>query len=241
VDVRHAVGGRRLYSGPFCARARSAASRPDEFGAAARLRHPHLAQRLIVYAIRDTSTANVSVQMWYNVGSKDDPAGRSGFAHLFEHILSRVTRNIPPGELSRIVEEQAGGTRNASTGPDTTNYYETVPANQLEAMLWAHAERMGRSVLDQQVFETERSVVKEEMRQRVLSQPYGRLQRYYTFDTGFTSHPYRRSGIGTMADLDAATLADARAFHENSYRPDNAVLMSWCRLLPTCPSPSGAT
>jgi zinc protease len=180
---------------------------------------------LIVYAIRDTSTANVSVQMWYNVGSKDDPAGRSGFAHLFEHILSRVTRNIPHGELSRIVEEQAGGTRNASTGPDTTNYYETVPANQLEAMLWAHAERMGRSVLDQQVFEAERNIVKEEMRQRVLSQPYGRLQRYYTFDTGFVSHPYRRSGIGTMADLDAATLEDARAFHANFYRPDNAVLI----------------
>ncbi|HKR25435.1 MAG TPA: pitrilysin family protein, partial [Allosphingosinicella sp.] len=184
-----------------------------------------LANGLTVYTIRDTRTANVSVQMWYDVGSKDDPAGRSGFAHLFEHILSRVTRNIPHGELSRIVEEQAGGTRNASTGPDTTNYFETVPANQLEAMLWAHAERMGRSVLDQQVFEAERSIVKEEMRQRVLSQPYGRLQRYYSFDTGFTGHPYRRSGIGTMTDLDAATLADARAFHENFYRPDNATLI----------------
>lgn len=184
-----------------------------------------LANGLTVYAIRDTRTANVSVQMWYNVGSKDDPAGRSGFAHLFEHILSRVTRNMSAGELSRIVEEQAGGTRNASTGPDTTNYYETVPANQLEAMLWAHAERMGRSVLDESVFEAERNIVKEEMRQRVLSQPYGRLQRYYTFDTGFVAHPYRRSGIGTMADLDAATLADARAFHENFYRPDNATLI----------------
>ena len=151
-----------------------------------------LANGLIVYTIRDTRTANVSVQMWYNVGSKDDPAGRSGFAHLFEHILSRVTRNIPHGELSRLVEEQAGGTRNASTGQDTTNYFETVPANQLEAMLWAHAERMGRSVLDQGVFEAERNIVKEEMRQRVLSQPYGRLQRYYTFDTGFVAHPYRR-------------------------------------------------
>ena len=181
---------------------------------------------LKVYALRDTSTANVSVQMWYDVGSKDDPAGRSGFAHLFEHILSRVTRNIPHGDLSRIVEEQAGGTRNASTGPDTTNYYETVPANQLEAMLWAHAERMGRSVLDQSVFEAERNIVKEEMRQRVLSQPYGRLQRYFMMDTGFSAnHPYRRSGIGTMADLDTATLEDARAFHENFYRPDNATLI----------------
>ena len=187
--------------------------------------HRVLANGLNVYTIRDTRTANVSVQMWYNVGSKDDPAGRSGFAHLFEHILSRVTRNISHGELSRIVEESAGGTRNASTGPDTTNYFETVPANQVEAMLWAHAERMGRSVLDQQVFEAERSIVKEEMRQRVLSQPYGRLQRYYAFDTGFTGHPYRRSGIGTMADLDAATLADARAFHANFYRPDNATLI----------------
>ena len=76
-----------------------------------------------------------------------------------------------------------------------------------------------------QVFEAERSIVKEEMRQRVLSQPYGRLQRYYSFDTGFTAHPYRRSGIGTMADLDAASLADARAFHANFYRPDNAILI----------------
>ena len=187
--------------------------------------HRVLPNGLNVYTIRDTRTANVSVQMWYNVGSKDDPAGRSGFAHLFEHILSRVTRNIPHGELSRIVEEGAGGTRNASTGPDMTNYYETVPANQVEAMLWAHAERMGRSVLDQAVFDVERSVVQEEMRQRVLSQPYGRLQRYYLFDNGFTGHPYRRTGIGTITDLNAATLADARAFHANFYRPDNATLI----------------
>ena len=187
--------------------------------------HRVLPNGLQVYTIRDTRTANVSVQMWYNVGSKDDPAGRSGFAHLFEHILSRVTRNIAPGNLSRLVEEGAGGTRNASTGPDTTNYFETVPANQVEAMLWAHAERMGRSVLDQSVFEAERSIVQEEMRQRVLSQPYGRLQRYYLFDNGFTGHPYRRSGIGTITDLNAASLADARAFHANFYRPDNATLI----------------
>jgi zinc protease len=184
-----------------------------------------LANGLRVYTMQDPRTANVSVQMWYDVGSKDDPAGRSGFAHLFEHILSRVTRNLQPGQINRMVEEDAGGTRNASTGPDRTNYYETVPASQLEAMLWAHAERMGRSVLDQGVFDAERSIVKEEMRLRVLSQPYGRLQRYYMFDNTFTNHPYRRSGIGTMADLDTATLAEARAFHENFYRPDNATLI----------------
>jgi zinc protease len=180
---------------------------------------------LRVYALRDTTTSNVTTQMLYDVGSKDDPAGRSGFAHLFEHILSRVTRNIAPGQLSRIVEEEAGGTRNASTSPDVTQYYETVPANQLEAMIWAHAERMGRSVLDQSVFDAERSIVKEEMRQRVLAEPYGRLQRYHLFQQTFPSHPYSRSGIGTVGDLDAATLDDARAFHENFYRPDNAALI----------------
>lgn len=187
--------------------------------------HQVLRNGLRIYTIRDTRTANVSIQMWYDVGSKDDPAGRSGFAHLFEHILSRVTRNIPHGELSRIVEEQAGGMRNAATGLDRTYYYETVPANQLEAMLWAHAERMGRSVLDRDVFEAERSIVKEEMRQSILSQPYGRLQSFYAFETGFTAHPYRRPVIGTVADLDAATLEDARAFHANFYRPDNATLV----------------
>lgn len=180
---------------------------------------------LTVYAIRDTGTSNVHVQMVYNVGAKDDPAGRSGFAHLFEHILSRTTRNISTGELSRLVEEEAGGTRNASTGSDTTNYYETVPASRLEAMLWAHAERMGRSVLDQSVFEAERNIVKEEMRQRVLAEPYGRLIRYHLFQNSFIDHPYQRSGIGTMGDLDAASLDDARAFHENFYRPDNATLI----------------
>ncbi|HEX8254004.1 MAG TPA: pitrilysin family protein [Thermoanaerobaculia bacterium] len=188
--------------------------------------HRVLRNGLDVYTMRDTRTANVSVQMWYDVGSKDDPAGRSGFAHLFEHILSRVTRNIPHGELNRLVEEQAGGTRNALTGLDRTYYYETVPANHLEAMLWAHAERMGRSVLDQQVFEAERNAVKEEMRQSFLLPPYGRLQGFYAFDTGFTGHhPYRRPSIGTVADLDAATLEEARAFHANFYRPDNATLI----------------
>jgi zinc protease len=179
---------------------------------------------LKVYALRDPSTATVSVQMWYDVGAKDDPEGRSGFAHLFEHILSRVTRNIAPGQLSQIVED-AGGTRNASTGADFTNYFETVPANQLEAMLWAHAERMGKSVLDQSVFEAERNIVKEELRQRVLAEPYGRLQRFVMIENSFESHPYKRPGIGSIEHLDSAKLEDARAFHENFYRPDNATLI----------------
>lgn len=188
-------------------------------------KHRVLRNGLNVYTMRDPRATNVSVQMWYEVGAKDDPGGRSGFAHLFEHILSRVTRNIPPGGLTRLVEEQAGGSRNAATGADRTRYYENVPSNQLEAMLWAHAERMGRSVLDGEVLEAERSIIKNEMRETILSQPYGRLQSYYTPAAAYTAHPYRRPVIGTIADLDAATLEEARAFHANFYRPDNANLI----------------
>jgi zinc protease len=188
-------------------------------------KHRVLRNGLNVYTMRDPRAPNVSVQMWYEVGAKDDPGGRSGFAHLFEHILSRVTRNIPPGGLTRLVEEQAGGSRNAATGPDRTRYYENVPSNRLEAMLWAHAERMGRSVLDGEVLEAERNIIKNEMRETILSQPYGRLQSYYTPAASYTAHPYHRPVIGTIADLDAATLEEARAFHANFYRPDNANLI----------------
>ena len=183
-----------------------------------------LANGLKVYAIRDPRTSGVTVQMWYDVGGKDDPLGRTGFAHLFEHILSRITRNMAPGQISRMVED-AGGARNASTWTDFTNYYENVPANQLEAMLWTHAERMGRSVLDEAVLKAERDIVKEELRLRVLAPPYGRLDYTLPYVHSFETHPYKRPVIGSIEDLDAASLADARAFHENFYRPDNATLI----------------
>jgi zinc protease len=133
-----------------------------------------LANGLTVYTLRDTTTPNVSVSVWYEVGAKHDPAGRSGFAHLFEHILSRKTVNMPYNMINRLTED-VGGIRNASTSWDRTNYYETVPARYLETMLWTHAERMARPVVDADVFEKERNVVKEELRQRVLAPPYGRL------------------------------------------------------------------
>jgi len=179
---------------------------------------------LNVYALRDPASASVTVQIWYDVGAKDDPQGRSGFAHLFEHILSRKTRNMPLNMVNQLTED-IGGVRNASTGQDVTNYYETVPAAYLETMLWTHAERMARPVVDAQVFETERSVVKEELRQRVLAPPYGRLQRFVIADNAFDDHAYRRPGIGSIADLDAATIEDARAFHEAYYGPDSATLI----------------
>ena len=182
-----------------------------------------LANGLRVISMRDTSTANVSVSVWYEVGSKHDPEGRSGFAHLFEHILSRKTRNMPYNMINRLVED-VGGDRNASTSSDRTNYYESVPARYLETMLWTHAERMARPVIDPQVFETERNVVKEEFRQGVLTPPYGRLRLLLT-DNAWDISPHRRSTIGSIEQLDAATVDDARAFHEAYYGPDTATLI----------------
>ena len=179
---------------------------------------------LRVIAIRDTGTPDVTTSMWYEVGSKHDPDGRSGFAHLFEHILSRKTVNMPYNAINKMVDD-IGGTRNASTWYDRTNYYETVPAEYLERMLWTHAERMARPVIDKEVFETERNVVKEELRQRVLAPPYGRLFAFAIGENVYNIVPHRRPTIGSIADLDSATLEDARAFHETYYGPDTATLI----------------
>jgi zinc protease len=179
---------------------------------------------LRVYSMPDANTANVSVQVWYDVGSKDDPEGRSGFAHLFEHIMFQSTRNMPANFFDRLTED-VGGFNNASTYDDLTNYYEVVPANHLERVLWAEADRMGALVVNAESFNSERDVVKEELRQRVLASPYGPLFYMYLPQANFTVHPYGRPGIGSIEDLDAATVEDVRAFHATYYRPDNAVLV----------------
>ncbi|HET8932482.1 MAG TPA: pitrilysin family protein, partial [Polyangiales bacterium] len=183
-----------------------------------------LSNGLEVYSARDTSTANVSVQVWYKVGSKDDPAGRSGFAHLFEHLMFKATRNLPSETIDRLTED-VGGSNNAFTADDTTAYYEIVPANHLERVLFAEAERLGSLVVDDAVFKAERDVVKEELRQRVLASPYGRLFSLYVPQEAYQEHPYRRPGIGSLTDLDAAQIGDVLAFHETFYRPDNAYLI----------------
>ncbi len=183
-----------------------------------------LGNGLKVYALRDPSTANVSVQVWYDVGSKDDPKGRSGFAHLFEHMLFKSTRNMVSEQFDRLTED-VGGFNNASTWDDYTNYYEVVPANHLERLLWAEAERMGSLVVDDAVFKSERDVVKEEYRQSYMARPYGKLFGLYVTQTAFDVHPYGRPGIGSIEELDAATVDDVRAFHATYYRPDNAILL----------------
>lgn len=183
-----------------------------------------LANGLTVIALEDHSTAMVTTSLWYDVGAKNDPQGRAGFAHLFEHILSRKTLNMPYNMIYGLVAD-AGGTRNASTGADRTNYYEMVPAENLETMLWTHRERMALPVIDDHVFESERGVVKEELRTRVLAPPYGILSRFVLPEVGFDLLPQRRPGIGSIADLDSATLDDARAFHQAYYGPDTATLI----------------
>jgi zinc protease len=183
-----------------------------------------LANGLKVYAMPDKDTASVSVAVWYEVGSKDDPKGRSGFAHLFEHLMFKATTNNPAEGFDRLTED-AGGFNNASTWDDYTDYYETVPANHLERVLWGEAERMGSLVIDEAAFASEREVVKEELRQRVLGAPYGKLFYLYMTQSAFDVHPYGRPGIGSIEDLDAATVEDVRAFHAAYYRPDNAVMV----------------
>ncbi|ATC26439.1 insulinase family protein [Caulobacter vibrioides] len=183
-----------------------------------------LANGMKVFTSRDTSTPNVSVQVWYGVGSKDDPQGRSGFAHLFEHLMFKATRNMPNETVDRLTED-VGGFNNASTWDDFTNYYEVVPANHLERLIWAEADRLKSLVIDEAVFASERDVVKEELRQRVLADPYGRFFALSIPQQSFAVHPYQRPGIGSIEELDAATVDDVRAFHRTYYRPDNAALI----------------
>ena len=183
-----------------------------------------LANGLKVFSSLDRATPNVSVQVWYGVGAKDDPMGRSGFAHLFEHLMFKATRDMPAETLDRLTED-AGGFNNAFTADDMTAYYEVVPANHLERLLWAESQRLGSLVVDDAVFKSERDVVKEELRQRVLADPYGRFFRFAIPQASFTTHPYKRPGIGSLDELDAATIDDVLAFHQTYYRPDNAALI----------------
>ena len=182
-----------------------------------------LANGMRIYTSLDRSTPNVTVQVWYGVGSRDDPAGRSGFAHLFEHMMFKATRDMPAETMDRLTED-VGGFNNASTWDDFTNYYEVIPANHLQRLLWAESQRLSSLVIDAPNFSSERDVVKEELRQRILADPYGRLFDFVLSQSAWQVHPYRRTTIGSIENLDAASLDDVRAFHATYYRPDNAAL-----------------
>ena len=187
------------------------------------LHERRLANGLQLIALPQPGAGTVAVQVWYRVGGKDDPPGRSGFAHLFEHLMFKRTRHLPDEAFDRLTED-VGGSNNAFTAPDVTAYLDEVPANHLERLLWAEAERMSNLQVDPGNFASEREVVKEELRERVLADPYGRLFNALP-ELAYSRHPYRRPVVGRIEDLDAATLADVRRFHATYYRPDNAVLI----------------
>ena len=186
-------------------------------------RERKLANGLQVITVESHTSPTVSVQVWYHVGGRNDPPGRSGFAHLFEHMMFKNTVNLRAEQFDRLTED-VGGANNASTGDDVTEYHEVIPSNYLETLLWAEAERMMNLKVDEANFKSERSVVEEEYRQRVLASPYGRLFNAIS-SASYLEHPYKRPVIGNIADLDAATLADVVAFHARYYRPDNATLI----------------
>ena len=182
-----------------------------------------LANGLQVIAVPSSASPTVSVQVWYHVGSKDDPPGRSGFAHLFEHLMFKSTAHLKPEQFDRMTED-VGGSNNAFTSNDVTGYTDLVPSNHLEVLLWAEAERMSNLSVVQANFVSERAVVEEEYRQRILASPYGRFGNAIT-QAAYQVHPYKRPSIGSIDDLEAATLADVVAFHATYYRPDNATLV----------------
>ena len=181
-----------------------------------------LGNGLQVISVPSHTSPTVSVQVWYHVGSKDDPPGRSGFAHLFEHLMFKGSAHLKPEQFDRLTED-VGGSNNAFTGDDVTGYTDLVPSNHLEVLLWAEAERMSNLNVVQANFVSERGVVEEEYRQRVLASPYGRFGDAIP-KAAYLVHPYKRPSIGSIADLEAASLPDVAAFHATYYRPDNATL-----------------
>ena len=173
----------------------------------------------------DRTVPVVSTNLWYGVGSRNERAGKTGFAHLFEHMMFQGSANVPKNKHFELIE-RVGGTLNATTWFDRTNYFETVPSNDLELALWLESDRMGWMLpaMDQEKLDNQRDVVKNEKRERYDNQPYGdwdeRLQALvYPAD-----HPYHHTVIGSMEDLDAATLDDISSFFETYYVPNNAVL-----------------
>ena len=162
-------------------------------------------------------------QIRYHVGSKDEPKGRTGFAHLFEHIMFKGSKNVGPEEHTSLVAS-VGGQSNAYTTEDVTVFWNSVPSQYLPLVLWLEADRMATLRVDEQTFRNERQVVKEERRMRVDNQPYGRLQEHI-YDQAFTTHPYKHPTIGSMADLEAATIGNVRDFYNTYYVPENATLV----------------
>ncbi len=171
----------------------------------------------------DHSTPVVNLQMWFHVGSKDEKAGKTGFAHLFEHLMFQGSAHVKPEEHDKIITA-AGGVSNAYTNDDVTVYWQTFPSNYLEKVIWLEADRMASLDVSGDNFKREREVVKEERLTRVENPPYGDLVEQL-YQASFEEHPYRHTTIGSMADLNAATIEDVRTFFKTYYAPNNATMV----------------
>jgi zinc protease len=177
---------------------------------------------LRVILSEDHSTPIVHISVWYHVGSKNERPGRTGFAHFFEHMMFKGSQNVEPEAHTSIIAS-VGGRSNAYTTEDETVFWQTLPAQYLPLALWMEADRMATLRIDDAAFRREREVVKEERRMRVENQPYGRLSEII-YDHAFTTHPYKHPTIGSMADLEAASVEDVREFHRTYYVPENATV-----------------
>ncbi len=184
-----------------------------------------LSNGLNVIVHTDRSLPLVSVNLWYHVGSKNERPGRTGFAHLFEHIMFEGSAHVPEGAFDDLLES-AGGVNNGSTNPDRTNYWENAPTNALELALWLEADRMGwlLETMDQTKLDLQRDVVKNERLQSYENRPYGLAFERLGWAMYPPDHPYHWSTIGSMEDLDAATLDDVTGFFRTYYVPNNASL-----------------
>ena len=178
---------------------------------------------LRVVLSEDHSVPVVAVNVWYHVGSANEERGRSGFAHLFEHMMFQGSENVGKGDHMKLVAD-AGGSMNGSTDTDRTNYFETLPSNRLNLGLWLEADRMRSLAITEDNFENQRETVKEERRQGIDNQPYG--EAFLVSDTlGYDGWPYDHTVIGSMDDLNDAKLPDVQAFFNRYYCPANAVLV----------------
>jgi zinc protease len=178
---------------------------------------------MVVILHQDKSTPIVHAELWYHVGSKNEKPGRTGFAHFFEHMMFKGSRNVDPEQHTSIVAS-VGGQANAYTNEDTTVFWQTIPAQYLPLVLWMEADRMASLRIDERTFVAEREVVKEERRMRIENPPYGLLNELI-ISNAFDVHPYKHPVIGSMTDLNAATIDDVRDFYKTFYVPNNATLM----------------
>ena len=187
--------------------------------------HYRLGNGLNVILSVDRSTPTVAVNLWYHVGSKNEMPGRTGFAHLFEHVMFTGSGNVPYGLHDKLTEG-VGGANNGTTSNDRTLYWEVVPSNYLESALWLESDRMGFLLdrLDLAKLNAQRDIVKNERRQGVDNQPYGRWQEIMAAATYPASHPYSWPVIGSMTDLTAASEQDVKDFFRLYYAPNNATL-----------------